>query len=189
MIGALTASAIVQKIGLKATFILGFVLLSLMVFCQILASERAVVLTDDPNSTSLMSKGGFVIPFLFAAQVIAGFGQAIIWVAQGEYNALCATEETKGFFFALFWAMYMGSQIAGNAVGAAIITSSSGPIFFVIMGIIMLASTALFMCLRQPHTFSLMKDVPVEEFHDPFLVTMKNTIKLLCDRKMLFLVP
>lgn len=41
--------------------------------------------------------------------MIVGFGMGVLWVAQGEYVSLCATEETKGFYFAHFWAFYMSS--------------------------------------------------------------------------------
>ena len=46
---------------------------------------------------------------LYTANIFGGIGSALIWVAQGEYTSLCATEETKGFYMGHFWAIYMGA--------------------------------------------------------------------------------
>ena len=46
----------------------------------------------------------------------------------------------------------MSSQIFGNLVGGLIITHTSGPIFFLIMGIITLVSGLLFLCLKKVNT-------------------------------------
>ena len=56
----------------------------------------------------------------------------------------CATEETKGFYFALFWAYYVSSQIVGSFVGALLITRTTGPTFFMIMGSFTLLFSFLF---------------------------------------------
>ena len=40
---------------------------------------------------------------------INGFGEGIAQPASGKFVSDCATERTKGFFFAYFWAFYMGS--------------------------------------------------------------------------------
>lgn len=69
---------------------------------------------------------------------MTGAGQGIIWVAQGEYVSLCATEDTKGFYYAMYWGLYMMSNILGNAIGAIILNYSSGPPFFITMGCLML---------------------------------------------------
>lgn len=98
----------------------------------------------------MLTSKKFVVAFLYFTNIISGFGQAIIWVAQGEYVSLCANEHTKGFFFALFWAFYMASQIFGNFAGAIIITRASGPIFFFIMGLIMLLSVIGYIFVKHP---------------------------------------
>ena len=45
----------------------------------------------------------------------------IVQPSSGNYIAECATEETKGFYFAFFWAFYMGSQIFGNLIAAFVL--------------------------------------------------------------------
>jgi hypothetical protein len=50
-----------------------------------------------------------VITILFIGQILTGSGQAIIWVAQGEYMSKCASADSQGFFFGLFWCIYMSS--------------------------------------------------------------------------------
>lgn len=91
------------------------------------------------------------ITICFIGSILAGFGQAVLWVAQGEYMSSCATEETKGFFFGYFWVWYMASQIIGNFIGSYIIEDSSGPTFFLIMGAIMLVGNVGFLFLQPPH--------------------------------------
>lgn len=110
MIGAILGASIASKIGMKLTFGIGFVCLSMMVFCQILTAWRAQKnQKDNQDGSSFLTSKAFVIPTLFICHIISGFGQAIIWIAQGEYISECGTEETHGFFFALFWAFYMAS--------------------------------------------------------------------------------
>ena len=67
-----------------------------------------------------MSKG-FLVTFLFVGAIMSGFGRGIAWVAQGEYTAQCATKETKGKLFSIFWFFYMSSQIIGNFIASLII--------------------------------------------------------------------
>ena len=151
MIGAVVGASITTKIGMKLTFSIGFIFLSMMVFCQILTAWRAQQNENgNQDGGHFFTSKRFVVPFLFISHIIAGFGQAIIWVAHGEYISLCATDETKGFFFALFWAFYMGSEIFGNLTGALIITRASGPVFFLIMGLIMLITVFGYIFLKQP---------------------------------------
>ena len=133
---------------------------------------------------------------MYITNIISGFGQAIIWVAQGEYISLCATEETKGFFFALFWAFYMASQIFGNFAGAIIITRASGPIFFLIMGLIMLLSVTGYIFVKHPKEdeIKFVKNDDNEEeqlvvghhqeHQESFMQILKNTITLIFTPKM-----
>lgn len=154
MIGAILGASIASKIGLKVTFGLGFIGLSMLVFGQILPAWRAEInIHDNQDDSHFLTSKQFVIPVLFVGSITSGFGQAIIWVAQGEYISECANEETKGFFFALFWAFYMASQIFGNLTGALIITHASGPSFFLIMGMIMLFSVIGFFFIRKPYKY------------------------------------
>ena len=93
MMGAILGASITSKIGLKQTFVVGFVCLSLMVFGQMLMAWRAEKnKNDNQDDASFLTSKKFVVAFLYITNIISGFGQAIIWVAQGEYISLCATE-------------------------------------------------------------------------------------------------
>lgn len=95
-----------------------------------------------------ITKDNICIAILFLGSVLAGFGQAIMWVAQGEYISQCASDENKGFYIGFFWSWYMGSQIFGNLIGAILITDISGPSFFVVMTAIMFVAVACFGLLK-----------------------------------------
>jgi hypothetical protein len=84
------------------------------------------------------------IATLLLGSAMGGFAQAILWIGQGEYISLCATESTKGFYFGFFWVFFMTSELAGNAVGGEIITRTSGPKFYLFMGGIMLIAVIAF---------------------------------------------
>ena len=43
------------------------------------------------------------IVIMIIGNMIGGFAQGLLWTAQGEYVSLCASEETKGFYFGYFW--------------------------------------------------------------------------------------
>jgi len=51
----------------------------------------------------------FVTAITVCTSFLNGFGQGVAQPASGKYISDCATERTKGFFFAIFWAFYMGS--------------------------------------------------------------------------------
>ena len=76
-----------------------------------------------------------------------------MWVAQGEYMTMCTTSATKGFYFGYFWVWYMMAQVLGNLLGALIINRTTGPIFFIIMATMMLVTTFVFFCLKNPKKF------------------------------------
>ncbi len=57
--------------------------------------------------------------------MINGLAMGIVQPAEGTYVASCTTEHTKGFFFAFFWAFYMGSQVIGNLVAALVLGNIS----------------------------------------------------------------
>ena len=107
--------------------------------CQMVPALKAQYQgeTDIPRAIEIITGDKVCIAILYIGSILAGFGQAIIWVAQGEYMSNCATETTKGFYFGYFWAWYMSSQIFGNLIGAYIIEDTSGPSFFAIMSLIM----------------------------------------------------
>lgn len=51
-----------------------------------------------------------VVSFLtIVTSFFNGFGEGVAQPASGKFISDCATENSKGFFFAYFWAFYMGS--------------------------------------------------------------------------------
>lgn len=92
----------------------------------------------------------FVVTQLFVGQVISGFGQSMVWVAQGDYVAFYGTEQTKGIFFAIFWSLYTGSLVVGNLLSAQLIKNASGVLFYFLMGSIILVTETCFLFLKYP---------------------------------------
>jgi hypothetical protein len=64
--------------------------------------------------------------------------------------SLCASQETKGFYFGYFWALYQSAQIFGNLIGAFLVKYTSGTLFFLIMSLIMVIPVFLFLTLNIP---------------------------------------
>ena len=73
-----------------------------------------------------------------------------MWISQGEYISLCATEKTQGFYFSYFWCLYNISQAVGNGVGGYLLTNVNGSEFFLIMGTAMACISIGFLFLLDP---------------------------------------
>lgn len=91
-----------------------------------------------------------VITILVITTTLSGLGQAVVWVGAGEYMSLCATEESKGFYFGFFWVFYMSSQIFGNFLGAISIENASGPFFYIMLGCVFLVAVPAYGFLKVP---------------------------------------
>ena len=61
------------------------------------------------NSNIFILQDEFIYPVILITSLMNGLGQGVVQPASGDYIADCATEENKGFYFALFWSFYMGS--------------------------------------------------------------------------------
>lgn len=120
MFGSFLAPAVQAKIGLKRSLFIGGLSLSFVTFSLISLAYYDDNANNNDNNNFFL-KRTVVISILYIGNVIVGFGAALIWVAQGEYTSICASEETKGFYFGHFWAMYMSAEIFGNLIGALII--------------------------------------------------------------------
>ena len=70
--------------------------------------------------------------------------------SSGTYISDCATERNKGFFFALFWSFYMGSQVFGNLVSAFVLGELDQRYYVLIMTIIATAAATLLFFLKKP---------------------------------------
>ena len=106
---------------------------------------------DTPlEDRGLLLSPEFITPLIFTLSVANGLGQAVQWVGQGKYLSDCATEGTKGFFFSLFWAFYMASQIVGNLVAALSVSQLKQQYLFVIMASISFVSFVCCLFLKAP---------------------------------------
>ena len=65
---------------------------------------------------------------------------------------MCATEETQGFYFGLFWAIYMSSNTLGCYLGSVLINKFTGPVFYMLNGVAMVIVALLFLSIREPKT-------------------------------------
>lgn len=61
------------------------------------------------ESNNFFMSQAFVYIISIVTSFINGFGEGIAQPASGTFISDCATENSKGFFFAYFWAFYMGS--------------------------------------------------------------------------------
>jgi len=64
---------------------------------------------DDKADNNFFFSYSFVTLLTIYVSFLNGFGGGINQPASGKYISDCATENTKGFFFAFFWSFYMGS--------------------------------------------------------------------------------
>jgi hypothetical protein len=82
---------------------------------------------------------------------INGFGQGIAQPASGTFISDCATERSKGLFFAFFWAFYMGSQVVGSLISGIIFSYIPFYWYSIIMFIILVTATVYMFFLKLPH--------------------------------------
>jgi MFS family permease len=110
-IGSLVSSAVLKKIGFSKCLVIGASGHFCFVFAQILPAWRYdyPVTDDSSNFEQFLQKEAFVKFVLTLSVILNGLGAAVIWVAQGEYFSKCATEQSKGFYFGIFWSWYQGS--------------------------------------------------------------------------------
>ena len=63
----------------------------------------------------------FVYSLILFTSLLNGLGEGVAQPASGTYISDCAVESNKGFYYALFWAFYMGSQVFGNLIAAFVL--------------------------------------------------------------------
>lgn len=138
---------------------------------------------------------GLIKAIISVASACSGFGTALIWVAQGEYSSDCATEETEGFYYGYFWAWFMMAETIGNPVGAVLITRAQGPVFYLILGVVLTVGALLFLCLpdiipinydESVHASSRIKKSATSVKEKGFWATVISTAKLTVSKKMMF---
>lgn len=103
-----------------------------------------------PDSDSFWLKDTFVYVVIYLTSLINGLGEGVSQPASGNYISDCAVEENKGFYFALFWAFYMGSQIFGNLIAAYVLGTWDQRYYVLVMTGLTLISCVLFFFLKAP---------------------------------------
>ena len=91
------SSVIVKKLGNKYSLVVGAMFYAVYIASFIIASQ---------NSISKSVIRGTML----TTAILCGFGGSILWVAQGNYLSICATEQNKGLFSAIF-GLYTWAQV------------------------------------------------------------------------------
>jgi Major Facilitator Superfamily len=126
-----------------------FALLNLpFILCLMLPAIKSEHLTD--GNTNFFLSNGFVYSITILISIVNGFAMGIVQPASGNFISDCATEENKGFYFALFWSFYMGSQVFGNLIAAYVLGNLPQTSYVMLMFGIGAGSTALLFFLKAP---------------------------------------
>ena len=110
------------KIGDRMTMFAGSALSIFFISSLLLPAYKSMNLANN----NWYFGSGFVSVVICVLSLINGYGQGIGQTAYGKYISDCASENTKGMFFAIIWSFYMGSTVAGNLISAYLLDSSLG---------------------------------------------------------------
>ncbi len=104
-IGSLVSCFFQHKIGyVKSMSIASYISLPFIVLLSIPAMR-----SEQLESTSLIYRSSIVYPLIVFTSFFNGLGQGVAQPSSGHYISDCANDKNKGFYFAFFWAFYMGS--------------------------------------------------------------------------------
>ena len=137
------ATPIVNKCGERLSMFAGALCYTFYIASFILAATP----TQYPDTS--MSKTLISVVILIAA-AINGFGASILWVAQGKYISMCASNENKGSYNGIFWAFFMSSQVFGNLMGAFVLGNLTKFTFYCVMTALCIAASFFFLLLSKP---------------------------------------
>lgn len=104
----------------------------------------------DLTSDSFWLSNGFVYTIILIMSMINGLGEGVNQPASGTYISDCATEHNKGFYFAMFWAFYMGSQVFGNLIAAFVLGNLDQRYYVAIMTGLTIVSCGMMFFLKKP---------------------------------------
>jgi MFS family permease len=167
------SSVIVKKLGNKYSLVVGAMFYAIYIASFIIASQ---------NSISKSVIRGTIL----TTAILCGFGGSILWVAQGNYLSICATDQNKGLFSAIFWAVYMGSGLIGDLFAAYVVAAFNESVFYTIMTALCILASLSFLLLRVPKRSDSDKD---EEYEEPAQVTFRSVVDMIMTRKMMKAVP
>lgn len=153
---ALSGAGLLSKLGSRRAFTFGFLLQSFLISTQLPVAFKTEWVKNGGGATGADTpfyyKQGFLEAFLYIGSILSGVGSATSWIAQGEYTAQCASEETKGKIFGIFWCMYMAAQISGNFIASLLIDQTSLSQFFVTFTVMMVVFSMGYMFLPKPQS-------------------------------------
>ena len=95
----------------------------------------------------------FVSTYIIVASCMNGFGGAILWVAQGRYISRIATDQNKGTYNSVFWAILMSCMILGALAGAFVLENVDEFSFYCGMTSLGVLSVIFFLFLRPLPSF------------------------------------
>ena len=83
MVGSIVSAAICSSIGIKATFILGGINLTMVAVCLMVPALKAQYQgeADVPRAIEIITGDKVCIAIIYIGSILSGFGEAIIWVA------------------------------------------------------------------------------------------------------------
>lgn len=112
----------------------------------------------DMDNPTFWYSTGWVYTVVMITSCMNGFGGGVSQPASGKYISDCAAESNKGFFFAYFWAFYMGSQVFGNLVAAFVLGKLPQVYYVLIMLIVGILAGALLFFLKKPIIINHMEE-------------------------------
>ncbi|TNV78413.1 hypothetical protein FGO68_gene871 [Halteria grandinella] len=180
-VSAIFAPKIIHKFGVSKSMALGCTLESFWVFPLIFVTMK--------SQTAWYTSDSAIYLLNILCSLLSGIGASLIWIGQGKYISDCATPSSKGFYFGLFWAIYMASLIFGNAISAVILEYYTLKTFYLIMYGFFWAAIILFYNLRKP--IKLSTNLVTKEITKQVSITeeVKELFKFMVGKKMLYLLP
>lgn len=146
-ISAFLSAAIVHKLGMYRCLVWGSLLTFVFTAVNILPALHGAY----PDSHNILIGIPFIEAMLMIAAILNGLGGGILWCSLGKYISACATEETKGYYFGVFWFFYMGSQVVGSLLGAFILSEGlTQVVLFAVLALFGLIATFGMLYTRQP---------------------------------------
>ena len=93
----------------------------------------------------------YIYSAMVVSSILNGIGNALMWVSQAKYFADCATKDTKGFYFSIFWTSVSTSQIFGYLISSRIILYFDSIVeLFMVMMVLALFAVLFFFNLQEP---------------------------------------
>ncbi|CDW72426.1 major facilitator superfamily protein [Stylonychia lemnae] len=140
------SSAIIEKRGARFAVRVG----SITYFLYIAALLFPTLKENNKNSDLFIFTDGFIYSVIIIFAIINGIGSSLLWCGQGVYLSECASEKTKGLFFAILSALSMSSQFLGNLLSALILGNTDKLTYFIIMASIAAVASIQLQFLRAP---------------------------------------